>query len=104
MLEFQDTQQAYLPGSLEKPDPYPVLPEDYDTNVPAFTQFKDSVKAYTGWIDPVNAIHSNGYPELISFGFRGTYSMNYRNEPLPLRAAVLDSISNNVVYLFSSCR
>lgn len=89
MLEFQDTQQAYLAGSIDKPDPYPIFPEDYATNSAAFTQFKDSVSNYTGWMDPANAIHSNNYPELISFGFRGSYSMNYRNEPLPLRASEL---------------
>ena len=42
------------------------------------------------WADPANVIGKNGTtlaPQLISFGTIGTYSVNYRNEPLPLRVA-----------------
>ncbi|GAB5400993.1 MAG: multicopper oxidase [Aureisphaera sp.] len=85
MLEFQDTQQAYLPDSRETPDTYPTLPEPYTGS--AKIQFLDSVSKYRGWMDPTKVIKNQGYPELVSFGFRGTYSMNYRNEPLPLRAS-----------------
>ena len=85
MLEFQDTQQAYLPGSKSKLDPYPEFPENF-TGTDSIN-FVTAANNYRGWMDPDNAIHNNGYPELISFGFRGTYSMNYRNEPLPLRAS-----------------
>ncbi|MDC8005413.1 hypothetical protein POV27_15220 [Aureisphaera galaxeae] len=85
MLEFQDTQQAYLPDSKEAADTYPTLPEPFAGT--AKTQFLDSVANYRGWMDPSKVIVNKGYPELISFGFRGTYSMNYRNEPLPLRAS-----------------
>ena len=44
-----------------------------------------------GWADPANAISARNAnrttpkPQLISFGTMGTYSVNYRNEPLPLR-------------------
>ena len=85
MLEFQDTQQAYLPGSTTDPDIYPEFPENFTGR--DSIQFVNAANAYRGWMDPNYAIHNNSYPELISFGFRGTYSMNYRNEPLPLRAA-----------------
>ncbi len=95
-LEFQDTQQAYLPGSKSKLDPYPIFPKEF-TGEQAIKFMKD-VNSYTGWLDPNNAIHNNSYPELISFGFRGTYSMNYRNEPLPLRA----SKDNSGVYTQAS--
>ncbi len=89
MLEFQDTQQAYLPDSRETADKYPTFPKNYE-GIPK-VKFLDSVSKYRGWMDPSKAIVNKGYPELISFGFRGTYSMNYRNEPLPLRASYLTS-------------
>ena len=45
-----------------------------------------------GWSDPLNAVAALGSkkkpvltPQLISFGTVGTYSVNYRNEPLPPR-------------------
>jgi hypothetical protein len=46
-----------------------------------------------GWADPPNKIAAPGNsrinptPQLISFGTIGTYSVGYRNEPLPLRVA-----------------
>lgn len=89
MLEFQDTQQAYLPGSISKPMPYPDFPESFTGS--AATNFVTDANNYRGWMDQDHAIHDGGYPELISFGFRGTYSMNYRNEPLPLRASQVNS-------------
>lgn len=97
MLEFQDTQQAYLAGSKDTIDPYPVFPEDW-TNKDTLNSFVEKVQKYRGWLDPANAIHNNGYPELISFGFRGTYSMNYRNEPLPLRASEMVKQTGDSVY------
>ncbi|KAA1246576.1 copper oxidase [Aquimarina sp. RZ0] len=109
MLEFQDTQQAYLPDSRETPDVYPKFPKDYSGQ--AKVQFIDSVNAYTGWMDPDKVISNQAYPELVSFGFRGTYSMNYRNEPLPLRASTPNASGNytqapnpagNLAYVYSS--
>lgn len=93
MLEFQDTQQAYLPDSRTSADQYPEFPKRFEGEEKV--QFLDSVSKYRGWMDTQKVIANQGYPELISFGFRGTYSMNYRNEPLPLRASVppKDSIS-----------
>jgi len=95
MLEFQDTQQAYLAESKDSLDPYPIFPEDWQ-NVDTLTTFVKKVQKYQGWRDPNNAIHTYLYPELISFGFRGTYSMNYRSEPLPMRASQFSSVSNGV--------
>jgi len=58
----------------------------------------DKFNVYTpdmspGWADPANAVAApranptTPRPQLISFGTIGTYSVNYRNEPLPLRVA-----------------
>ena len=47
-----------------------------------------------GWSDPANTVNAPGAnpttpkPQLISFGTIGTYSVGYRNEPLPLRVAI----------------
>jgi manganese oxidase len=79
-LMFQDLQLAYLPTSKSKPDVY----------VPGST-------AYQGWADPANVINSPKFgtsgnpnppkPYLVSDFGAGIFSMNYRNEPLPLRVA-----------------
>lgn len=84
-LEWQDTQFVYLPTSKTKPDCYPgQFPPDC---VPAQT--------YLGWADPKNALNcpncaptpapSPPQPSLIGDFAMGMFSMNYRNEPLPLR-------------------
>ncbi|MEL6866579.1 MAG: hypothetical protein AAFP19_19290, partial [Bacteroidota bacterium] len=93
-LEFQDIQLAYWPNS---PDsirkPYPIFPEypytqaEYDT----FVYYADNV--YRGWRsdDAANNPFSIGAPaggsQLITGNNAATYSLNYRNEPLPLRTA-----------------
>ncbi|PHS03597.1 MAG: copper oxidase [Kordia sp.] len=100
MLEFQDTQQAYLPGSISEPMEYPEFPEEFTGT--AATNFVKDANKYRGWMDPNNAIHNQKYPELISFGFRGTYSMNYRNEPLPLRVATNNSDPKDIATTGSS--
>ncbi len=106
MLEFQDTQQAYLPESIGTLDPYPEFPEDYSGA--AKDAFLEAVDNYTGWMDPNNALSNFTYPELVSFGGRGTYSMNYRNEPIPLRVVDAagnqdpNSVGGNLAYAWQS--
>jgi plastocyanin len=71
-LEFQDTQLAYLKGSRGQPIAY----ERYDPKSPLLS----------GWVDSKNAINARSdLPQLVSSGQPGTRSLNYRNEPLPLR-------------------
>ncbi|HEX9984409.1 MAG TPA: hypothetical protein VGF69_14170 [Thermoanaerobaculia bacterium] len=78
-LEFQDRQLAYDATSRTTPSPY----------IPGNTA------NYTGWADPTHAISpplSGGgpapFPFIVTGSFgTGTYSMNYRNEPLPFRVA-----------------
>jgi hypothetical protein len=100
MLEFQDNQQAYFADSKDTLDPYPHYP---GTTTKSFT---DSVTAYTGWMDPTNAINAPGAPQLISSGGKGTYSVNYRNEPIPLRVSnngtQPTNLGGNLAYAFSS--
>ncbi|HYC90764.1 MAG TPA: hypothetical protein VEO54_16220 [Thermoanaerobaculia bacterium] len=81
VLEFQDRQLAYTADSIGAPVPY-------DGGTPA----------YTGWSDPKNAISPPGgtvgplsprppFPVLVTNTFgTGSYSVNYRNEPLTFRA------------------
>ncbi len=88
MLEFQDRQLAYLNTSITTLVPY--VP--YGPNLP-----KKSPGGPFGWSDPNNAINPpiNGgssdpggppYPHLITNQFStGSFSVSYRNEPLPYR-------------------
>jgi hypothetical protein len=73
-------------------DPKAKTPDAFDTIYPIDSNFN----LYTpnmnpGWADPTFAVGSpkptKVQPQLISFGTIGTYSLNYRNEPLPLRVA-----------------
>jgi manganese oxidase len=85
-----------------------------------------SAKIYTpnitpGWTNSVYALappkDGNGsnntpngppYPNLVSAGGAGTYSMNYRNEPMPTRVTVPPTVSNppanstDLAYVFAS--
>jgi len=80
-LEFQDRQLGYTANSITSPTPY----------VPGDTA------SYTGWADPSAAINpapkqsATGpapYPQIVTGTFGvGTWSMSYRNEPLPFRLA-----------------
>ncbi len=81
-LAWSDTQLVYGNASKPRPDCYPTEPRAPGCVTPA--------KAYTGWMDSPNAINpaSNaaGVQPLVIADFgSGTFSMNYRNEPLPLR-------------------
>lgn len=87
-LEFQDLQLAYTSTSKQDFVPYPVFPANWPADSAAYVA---KVNAYKGWMDS-SAIGvpstSMSYAQLItSAGNLGTYSTNYRNEPLPLRTA-----------------
>jgi hypothetical protein len=78
VLEFQDRQLAYTSNS-----------------IPTLVPYGDGGSAYTGWSDPRNAVSANKtgtgprppFPVLVTNAFAtGTYSVNYRNEPLTFRA------------------
>ncbi|HEX7676550.1 MAG TPA: hypothetical protein VF713_00385, partial [Thermoanaerobaculia bacterium] len=80
-LEFQDRQLGYQANSRTSPSAY----------VPGHTA------GYTGWSDPTMAINpataagAKGpapYPQIVTGTFNvGTWSLSYRNEPLPFRVA-----------------
>ena len=96
-LEFQDTQLGYFK---ESKDTVTAYPEYFSGTKPyngktsdgkrdtiyqlAFGEYVDST--YRGWLDPDNVFQNAGHVELVSTGGQGTMSLNYRNEPLPLRA------------------
>ncbi|HEX2832585.1 MAG TPA: hypothetical protein VHW00_06200 [Thermoanaerobaculia bacterium] len=78
VLEFQDRQLAYTSSSIGKAVPY-----------------DGGTSAYTGWSDPQFAISPPAtgtgprppWPVLVTNSFAtGSYSVNYRNEPLTFRA------------------
>lgn len=81
-LAWADTQLVYGSASKAQPDCYPSGPSAPGC-VPA--------KTYHGWLD-ANAINpatnaAGNQPLVIADFGSGTFSMNYRNEPLPLRLA-----------------
>jgi len=108
-LAWGDLQLAYQPTSRSLPDCYP-------GQSPDSTECKPLAPGatYAGWADPVNAINCPGCsitppsppatytsmngnfgyaaqpttPHLVSDFGNGIFSMNYRAEPLPLRAAI----------------
>ncbi|GJM32049.1 MAG: multicopper oxidase [Saprospiraceae bacterium] len=81
-LEFQELQLAYTAESKADLSPYPAIPSDATTN----QSFLQSVAAYNGWFDAPFAISPPSVPQIISQGGSiGTYSVNYRNEPMFLR-------------------
>lgn len=112
MLEFQDSQLAYTENSRGEPDPYPHFPTNPDAAQKA--EFEEKANAYRGWMDtpfainpPKDAATGNPQPQLVSNGFIGTYSMNYRMEPIPLRAAddqyqQASGNAGNLAYSFNS--
>jgi len=86
-IEFQDRQLAYDATSITHPTPYDQL----------------NLAAYTGWSDPSHALgaplnptppagNNAPFPFIVTGSFgTGTYSVNYRNEPLPFRLAPFSS-------------
>ncbi|MDB5036135.1 MAG: hypothetical protein JWQ98_3376 [Chlorobi bacterium] len=87
-LEFQDLQLAYFANSINTMSPYPVFPGSV---TPAFLA---AVNSYTGWSSQNQSINSpaNG-AQLISGNSAGTYSLNYRNEPVPLRIGATSGVT-----------
>jgi hypothetical protein len=90
-LAWGDLQLAYRPTSKSQADCYPG--QNQDT-----TECKPLAPGapYLGWADPVNAINGLSTPtpgapptpHLVSDFGNGIFSMNYRAEPLSLRAAI----------------
>jgi len=104
-IEFQDIALAYTAKSKPVLNEYPWVPANAFLNKP----FQDSVANYTGWKDSPNVINSKPTLNLITGSSQGTYSMNYRNEPLPLRlntagAPAPSSLNpnNDLAYVFQS--
>lgn len=92
-LEFQDLQLAYYAPSRSSFTPYPVWTGD------TTAAFLAGVKAYNGWVDNNNYLGNSATmaQQLISSsGNIGTYSLNYRNEPIPLRTASYPQTSSTV--------
>jgi hypothetical protein len=98
-LAWGDLQLVYAPTSKSKPDCYTYGPGGQLGQTPANTDCVAVAPgaSYTGWSDPPNAINApvSGAspqpplpnPRLVSDFGNGTFSLNYRNEPLPLRVA-----------------
>ncbi len=83
-LEFQELQLAYTAESKADLSVYPEIPDDPESD----QNFLDSIDNYNGWMDTPFAISPPQRPQIISQGGTiGTYSVNYRNEPLFLRLA-----------------
>jgi hypothetical protein len=81
-LAWADTQLVYNNVSKTRPDCYPTPPM-----APGCVPVAPG-KQYMGWADTANAVNppsSSFQPLVISDFGSGTFSMNYRNEPLPLR-------------------
>jgi hypothetical protein len=85
-LAWADTQLVYGNSSKTQPDCYPT-----GAAAPGCVPVSPG-KPYTGWTDTANAVNpatsslTNAAQPLVIADFgSGTFSMNYRNEPLPLR-------------------
>ena len=85
-LAWADTQLVYNNVSKSRPDCYPT-----GATAPGCVPLAPA-QQYTGWADTANAVNpatSNltgaAQPLVIADFGSGTFSMNYRNEPLPLR-------------------
>ncbi len=83
-----------MPKTFVITDPQTKTAEGFDTTYPidaGFNVFTPNMNP--GWTDPSQAVAAPKAsktvptPQLLSFGTVGTYSVNYRNEPLPLRVA-----------------
>ena len=119
-LEFQDLAMAYTADSRAVLSPYPQYqPSSSNPNLAAKHQaFTDSVGNYTGWRDPVHAIAPPVGPQVIAVQggnplIFSNYSLNYRNEPLTLRAsqptpyslgnyAQTSGLGGDLAYIYSS--
>ncbi len=105
-LEFQDLALAYTAQSKSAINPYPAIPNT--GNVFNDTAFLTQVAKYTGWQDANYAINGPCCGiGLISPGPQGAYSVNYRNEPVPLRVdsingATVRGLAGDIAYGFQS--
>lgn len=114
-LEFQGIQLSYEADSKEmtEADKYPEYPFENPTkeNIDAFNE---AAKKYTGYLEPeyaINPPYTNSTdtvssPQIISVQVGG-HTINYRNEPTPLRLRNPDGSQANgpagdLAYLFSS--
>lgn len=115
-LEFQDLAMAYTADSKAFLSPYPEYQPPSSGN--KYRSFTDSVGNYTGWRDPVHAIAPPPGPQVIAVQggdplLFSNYSLNYRNEPLTLRAsqatpyslgnyAQTPGLGGDLAYIYSS--
>ena len=92
-FEFQDTQLGYTGNSRGKLSPYP---EYTGQDSATFSQLVE--QQYLGWLSPTDLAGNGIYPNAttninevtskqVSIGAESTYSVNYRNEPIPLRVS-----------------
>ena len=80
VLEFQDSQLAYLAGSVTKLSPYtPYAGSTTPATYKGWTDFNNAVVPPTGPIAGVSV------PSIITGGEPGGRTVNYRNEPIPYR-------------------
>jgi hypothetical protein len=95
LLEFQDRQFGYTANSITSPTPY--IPGD--------------TGSYTGWSEPTAAISAptagSGTlprPQIVTGTFNvGTWSLSYRNEPIPFRVAPGSAANaSDLSYVFAS--
>ena len=94
-IALQDFQFAYLPSSISKPQTFHGVQTEKDGST-------TNVTVENTWVDSSNVIEpplaagaaTVPGPQLVSAGpTSGTYSFNYRNEPLPFRVADAGSFS-----------
>ncbi|MGJ5181213.1 multicopper oxidase domain-containing protein [Bradyrhizobium oligotrophicum] len=101
-LAWADTQLVYGNTSRARPDCYPTPPSAPGCVPPV------APDSYSGWTDGPNAINpatnSAGNQPLVIADFgSGIFSMNYRNEPLPLRLAdTTDRRASDAAWAYSS--
>jgi hypothetical protein len=103
-LAWADTQLVYSNLSKTRPDCYPTGP-----TAPGCVPVPPN-KQYTGWADTANAVNpaisstTNAVQPLVIADFgAGTFSMNYRNEPLPLRLNnATDPLAGDAAWSYAS--
>ncbi|MEO7735948.1 MAG: copper oxidase, partial [Kofleriaceae bacterium] len=97
LLEWQDLQLAYDGQSRSRPDCYKVgcAQDPAAADCPLHCLPIRAAPDYRGWADPKHAINAPPFPpdgtqqhpqpQAIALFGAGTFSMNYRSEPIPLR-------------------
>ena len=96
-LEFQDLALAYTADSRDSMTPYPKYEPPSATDEKQqqkHENFLQAIPFYDGWMDPAHAISPpHPGPQVISvqggtLTLLNNYTLNYRNEPLSLRASM----------------